>query len=360
MTDLLRVADLHVRFAAPGGFINAVKGVSFRVRPRSTVALVGESGSGKSVVSQTILRILPRNAAITKGQVLFADPRQGGEPIDLAALPSDGAKMRAIRGGRISIIFQEPMTSLSPLHTIGNQVGEALRLHRECNAGEARELTADMLRLVGFPDPQRALKYYPFELSGGLRQRAMIAMALVCRPALLIADEPTTALDVTIQAQILALIKKLRDDFGTAVVLITHDMGVVADIADRVAVMYAGRVIEEGPLRSVFYDAQHPYTWGLLGSIARLDRPRPPRLTAIRGLPPSLINLPEGCAFGPRCPHRFDRCAEQPRLEDRLGEGHQDACHLDPRQKKDRRDITIHPELAGRPDLTEQRAGEIA
>jgi peptide/nickel transport system ATP-binding protein len=203
---------------------------------------------------------------------------------------------------------------------------------------------------------------FPHQFSGGMRQRVMVAMAVSCNPDLLIADEPTTALDVTIQAQILALIKKLRDDFGTAVVLITHDMGVVADIADRVAVMYAGRVIEEGRLRDVFYDAQHPYTWGLLGSIARLDRPKPPRLTAIKGLPPSLINRPEGCAFGPRCPHRFERCAEEPRLEDRLGlgGGHLDACHLSPQQKKDRREVAIHPELAARPDLTEQRAGETA
>jgi len=180
-------------------------------------------------------------------------------------------------------------------------------------------------------------------------------MALSCNPGLLIADEPTTALDVTIQAQILELIKKLRDDFGTAVVLITHDMGVVADIADRVAVMYAGRVVEQGSLRGVFYDAEHPYTWGLLGSIARLDRPRPPRLTAIKGLPPSLIHLPQGCAFGPRCPYRFDRCAEVPALENRLGDGHLDACHLDAAQKRDLRETAIHPELVGRgePELTE-------
>jgi oligopeptide/dipeptide ABC transporter ATP-binding protein len=181
-------------------------------------------------------------------------------------------------------------------------------------------------------------------------------MAISCNPDLLIADEPTTALDVTIQAQILELIKKLRDDFGTAVVLITHDMGVVADIADRVAVMYAGRIVEQGSLRSVFYDAEHPYTWGLLGSIARLDRPRPPRLTAIKGMPPSLIHLPQGCAFGPRCPYRFDLCAEVPSLEDRLGGGHLDACHLGTGQKRDLRETAIHPELAGRgePELTEE------
>jgi len=226
LTDnLLTVRDLHVRFAAPGGFIRAVTGVSFRVRPRSTVALVGESGSGKSVVSQTILRILPRSGVITGGEILFADPRLDGEVVDLVKLPEDGAEMRGIRGGRISIIFQEPMTSLSPVHTIGNQVSEALRLHRPVTTAQASELTEEMLRLVGFPDPKRALRSYPFELSGGLRQRAMIAMALVCRPALLIADEPTTALDVTIQAQILKLILELQHELSMAVLLITTNEG---------------------------------------------------------------------------------------------------------------------------------------
>ena len=195
MNDLLRVEDLHVRFATGGGPLDAVKGVNFRIRSAATVALVGESGSGKSVVSQSILRILPRNGRIVRGAIRFADPRGNGEVVDLVQLPADGAAMRAIRGGRISIIFQEPMSSLSPLHTIGDQVGEALKLHRTVSAAEAKELTTDMLRLVGFPDPQRAWRSYAFELSGGLRQRAMIAMALVCRPALLIADEPTTALE---------------------------------------------------------------------------------------------------------------------------------------------------------------------
>jgi peptide/nickel transport system ATP-binding protein len=282
MNDLLSVRDLHVRFAAPGGFINAVKGVSFRVRPRSTVALVGESGSGKSVVSQTILRILPKNATIARGEVLFADPRQNGNVVDLAALPSDGPQLRAIRGGRISIIFQEPMTSLSPLHTIGNQVGEALRLHRTCSAGEARELTADMLRLVGFPDPMRALKYYPFELSGGLRQRAMIAMALVCRPALLIADEPTTALDVTIQAQILKLVIDLQHELGMAVLLITHDLGVVANVAEEIVVMYHGEVMESGTLTDIFRRGEHPYLRALLRAVPRFDMQPGERLVPIR------------------------------------------------------------------------------
>ena len=282
MTDLLEVRDLHVRFAAPGGFIRAVTGVSFRVRPQSIVALVGESGSGKSVVSQTILRILPRSGVITRGEVLFADPRLDGKVIDIAKLPSDSAQMRAIRGGRISIIFQEPMTSLSPLHTIGNQVGEALRLHRPVTSAETTELTGEMLRLVGFPDPKRALRSYPFELSGGLRQRAMIAMALVCRPALLIADEPTTALDVTIQAQILKLMVELQRELGMAVLLITHDLGVVANVAEEIVVMYRGEVMESGTLEDIFRRAEHPYLKALLRAVPRFDMKPGERLVPIR------------------------------------------------------------------------------
>jgi len=284
VTDLLQVRDLHVRFAAPGGFIRAVTGVSFRVRPQSIVALVGESGSGKSVVSQTVLRILPRSGVITRGEVLFADPRLDGEVIDIAKLPSDSAQMRAIRGGRISIIFQEPMTSLSPLHTIGNQVGEALRLHRPVTSAETTELTGEMLRLVGFPDPKRALQSYPFELSGGLRQRAMIAMALVCRPALLIADEPTTALDVTIQAQILKLIHDLQRELDMAVLLITHDLGVVANVAEEIIVMYRGEVMESGTLEDIFRRAEHPYLKALLRAVPRFDMKPGERLVPIRAI----------------------------------------------------------------------------
>jgi peptide/nickel transport system ATP-binding protein len=284
VTDLLQVRDLHVRFAAPGGFIRAVTGVSFRVRPQSIVALVGESGSGKSVVSQTVLRILPRSGVITRGEVLFADPRLDGKVIDIAKLPSDSAQMRAIRGGRISIIFQEPMTSLSPLHTIGNQVGEALRLHRPVTSAETTELTGEMLRLVGFPDPKRALQSYPFELSGGLRQRAMIAMALVCRPALLIADEPTTALDVTIQAQILKLMVELQRELGMAVLLITHDLGVVANVAEEIIVMYRGEVMESGTLEDIFRRAEHPYLKALLRAVPRFDMKPGERLVPIRAI----------------------------------------------------------------------------
>jgi peptide/nickel transport system ATP-binding protein len=286
MNDLLRVEDLHVRFATGGGLLEAVKGVSFRIRPAATVALVGESGSGKSVVSQSILRILPRNGRIVRGAIQFADPRRDGEIVDLAQLPADGEAMRAIRGGRISIIFQEPMSSLSPLHTIGDQVGEALKLHRAVTAAEARGLTIDMLRLVGFPDPQRAWRSYAFELSGGLRQRAMIAMALVCRPALLIADEPTTALDVTIQAQILKLIVELQAELGMAVLLITHDLGVVANVAEEIVVMYQGEIMESGTLDDVFRRASHPYLRALLRAVPRFDMKAGERLVPIREIPP--------------------------------------------------------------------------
>ena len=285
MTDLLRIEDLHVRFAAPGGYIRAVRGVSFRIRAGSTVALVGESGSGKSVVSQSIMRILPRNGEITDGDILFADPRQDGKIVDLTELPADGAEMRALRGGQISIIFQEPMSSLSPLHTIGDQVSEALRLHRNCATQEAKALTQEMLRLVGFPDPGRAWRSYPFELSGGLRQRAMIAMALVCRPSLLIADEPTTALDVTIQAQILKLIAELQQELGMAVLLITHDLGVVANVAEEIVVMYHGEVMESGTLDDIFSRASHPYLKALLRAVPRFDMKPGERLVPLREIP---------------------------------------------------------------------------
>ncbi|MDX1489441.1 MAG: ABC transporter ATP-binding protein, partial [Acidiferrobacterales bacterium] len=247
---LLQVVDLGVEFVLHDqGVVRAVDGVSFSIREGSTTALVGESGSGKSVIAQSIMSILPKPGRITGGRILFNDPspRDGeSEPVDIAALDPESTRMREIRGGRISMIFQEPMTSLSPLHTIGNQISEAVRLHRDVDQREALALSQQMLRRVGFPDPKRALNTYSFELSGGLRQRAMIAMALVCRPAILIADEPTTALDVTVQAQILKLIKDLQQQLGMTVLLITHDLGVVANMADDVIVLYQGKVMERG------------------------------------------------------------------------------------------------------------------
>jgi len=254
-------------------------------------------------------------------------------------------QMRDVRGDEIAMIFQDPMTSLNPVYNVGWQIAEQIRAHEDITAKAARSRAIELLGAVGIPNARERIDDYPHQFSGGMRQRVMIAMALSCNPDLLIADEPTTALDVTIQAQILELIQRLKTDFGSAVILITHDMGVVADAADRVAVMYAGRVVEQGGKRDVFYDAQHPYTWGLLGSIPRLDRPKPRRLTAIPGSPPSLIRLPTGCAFAPRCPHRFDRCSIDPQLTDKLGNGHLDRCHLDPEQKAERRDAAIHPEM---------------
>ncbi len=284
---LLVVRDLKVEFALhQQGIVRAVDGVSFIIRQGSTTALVGESGSGKSVIAQAIIGILPKAAHITGGEILFYDPelQAAGRqtPLDIARLDPDGSRMRAIRGGRISIIFQEPMTSLSPLHTIGDQVTEALLLHRDVDNVEARRLVAEMLGMVGFPDPLRALDTYPFELSGGLRQRAMISMALVCRPALLIADEPTTALDVTIQAQILKLVKDLQGQLGMTVLLITHDLGVVANMAEDVIVIYHGKVMERGSLNDIFFDPQHPYLKALMLAVPRMGMSDGERLTPLR------------------------------------------------------------------------------
>ena len=295
MKDLLRVEDLTVEFGVHEGVLRAVDKVSFSIPPGGTVALVGESGSGKSVCSQAIMGLLPRTAKISTGSILFQDPRVNQGVVDIARIDRAGPAMRRIRGGQISIIFQEPMTSLSALHTVGDQIGEAVELHgaqpgsplggeagRKLSRAEIDALTVDMLRMVGFPDPKRALRTYPFELSGGLRQRAMIAMALVCRPALLIADEPTTALDVTIQAQILRLMKDLQKELGMALLMITHDLGVVANVADDVVVMYRGKVVESGDLHDIFRDPQHPYLKALLHAVPRFDMKPGERLQPIR------------------------------------------------------------------------------
>jgi len=282
MATLLRVRNLKVHISINDGVIKAVDGVSFRVPEGKTVALVGESGSGKSIVAQSIMGILPKVASVVEGEILFYDPDRRGAFVDIARLPVESAPMRAIRGGRISIIFQEPMTALSPVHTVGNQIGEALHLHRAVDDKTGRELTIEMLRMVGFPDPVKAYSTYPFELSGGLRQRAMIAMALVCRPALLIADEPTTALDVTIQAQILKLIKDLQSELKMAVLMITHDLGVVANMADEVVVMYHGKVMERGGLHDIYRDPRHPYLVALMRAVPRFDMAPGERLTPIR------------------------------------------------------------------------------
>jgi len=315
MKDLLRVENLTVEFGVHEGVLRAVDNVSFSIPPGGTLALVGESGSGKSVCSQAIMGLLPRTARIPSGSILFADPRDKTPAIDIARLDRMGPEMRKIRGGEISIIFQEPMTSLSALHTVGDQIGEAVELHgggghlsnihslgnqiheavershQRMGRAQIDQLTTDMLRMVGFPDPRRALRTYPFELSGGLRQRAMIAMALVCRPALLIADEPTTALDVTIQAQILRLMKDLQKELGMALLMITHDLGVVANVADDVVVMYRGKVVESGSLHDIFDDPQHPYLKALLHAVPRFDMKPGERLQPIREIKASTGHL---------------------------------------------------------------------
>jgi len=283
MKDLLTVRDLKVYLDVDAGTVKAVDGISFRVPQGGSVALVGESGSGKSVVAQSITGILPRIARIVSGEILFRDPKVPGSEVDISRLEPAGRAMQQIRGGRISIIFQEPMTALSPLHSIGNQIGEALALHRaDLGRDQRREAVIEMLRLTGFPDPAKSEHSYPFELSGGLRQRAMIAMALICRPALLIADEPTTALDVTIQAQILQLIKQLQGDLGMALLLITHDLGVVANMAEEVVVMHRGRVMESGVIGDIFRDARHPYLKALMRAVPRFNMAPGERLTPIR------------------------------------------------------------------------------
>jgi peptide/nickel transport system ATP-binding protein len=333
---LLEVRDLKVSFRTEDGVIPAVDGVSLSLSEGETLGIVGESGSGKSVTMMSVMRLINDPNARFEGEVVYKGR-------DLMKLTRD--QIREIRGSGIAMIFQDPMTSLNPVYRIGWQIAEQIRAHEPISKQAAHARAIELLTAVGIPHAAQRVNDYPHQFSGGMRQRVMIAMAVSCNPDILIADEPTTALDVTIQAQILLLIKKLRNDFGTAVVLITHDMGVVADVADRIAVMYAGRIVEQGDRRDVFYDAQHPYTWGLLGSIARLDRPKPRRLSTIPGLPPSLLRLPEGCAFGARCAHRFDLCDERPELRAKVGDGHLDACHLDIEKKKELRETTIHPEL---------------
>ena len=310
MPNVLTVRDLKVYLKVDAGIVKAVDGVSFRLPEGKTVALVGESGSGKSVVAQTIMGILPKIARIESGEIVFADPKTPGTEVDISRLDPEGKRMRSLRGGRISIIFQEPMTALSPLHTIGNQIGESLALHRDMGKAQRLEATEEMLRLVGFPNPARAINTYPFELSGGLRQRAMIAMALVCRPALLIADEPTTALDVTIQAQILQLIMQLQREFRMAMLMITHDLGVVANMADEVVVMYRGKVVESGPSDAIFRDPQHPYLKALMRAVPRIGMTEGERLTPLRE-----VKVEGGRLMARAAEARKPTAADEPLLE---------------------------------------------
>jgi oligopeptide/dipeptide ABC transporter ATP-binding protein len=315
------------------GVVRAVDGISFRIEQGRTLGVVGESGCGKSVTALSILRLV----ANPPGRIVGGAIRFGGRNlIDL-----DESEMESIRGNEISMIFQEPMTSLNPLLTVGRQIAEAVTLHQGLSPRDAMDKAVEMLRRVAIPEAERRVHAYSHQLSGGMRQRVMIAMALACNPKLLIADEPTTALDVTIQAQILDELRKLRTETGAGIILVTHDLGVVADIADRIVVMYAGRVVEQGTLDEIFYDPQHPYTWGLLGSITRVDRDRSQRLPAIPGLPPSLLRPPEGCHFRPRCPHEFEHCRDVPPLAARVAEApaHLDRCWLEVEQKRRLRQV---------------------
>ncbi|MXZ08407.1 MAG: ABC transporter ATP-binding protein [Gemmatimonadetes bacterium] len=323
---LLDIRDLKTYFHTDDGVVRAVDGVSLSIAPEKTLGLVGESGCGKSITAFSTMRLIPSPPGkIEHGQILFhKDPES--DPIDLTQLNPKGTQMRDIRGNDIAMIFQEPMTSLSPVHTVGNQIAEAIMLHQNADKKEARERAIDALNKVRLPRPDRQVDAYPHELSGGMRQRAMIAMALSCNPSLLIADEPTTALDVTVQAQILDLMRHLQSDIGMAIMLITHDLGVVASMADYVAVMYLGKIVEYSDTRTVFKDPRHPYTRGLLNSIPQVGQKR--RLVPIEGTIPDPFEIPQGCAFAPRCPHAMDKCREEPQLLE-IESGHRVSCWLE-------------------------------
>ncbi len=319
---LLSVEGLRVEFGSHAGRVTALRDVSFAVPPGRTLALVGESGSGKSVSSLAIMGLLPRNGRIAAGRIGFTTS-EGGQ-IDLATAPE--ATRRALRGSEIAMIFQEPMSSLNPLFTVGDQIGEMLLLHGSLDARSRRARVIEMLELVEIPAAASRLDQYPHEMSGGMRQRVMIALALICRPRLLIADEPTTALDVTVQAQILDLMRRLQREMGMSILFITHDMGVVAEIADAVAVMYAGAIVESAPVPDLFDRPNHPYTRGLLASIPRPERPEGARIVPIPGTVPSLAAMPPGCAFAPRC-HYADAVCERPVALGEVAAGHRVACH---------------------------------
>ena len=318
---ILQVNGLQTYFYTRDGVVKAVDGLSYHVNKGECVGLVGESACGKSVSAMSVLRLIPHPpGAIVGGEILFK-----GEDL----LMVDEARMRDIRGNRIAMVFQEPLSSLNPVLTVGRQISESLELHRGLDKREALSQSVEMLQLVGIPDPLRRIKDYPHQFSGGMQQRIMLAMALSCGPELLIADEPTTSLDVTIQAQLLELLDRMRTELGMAVVLITHNLGVVARYVDRVIVMYAGNLVEMGPTDVIYAAAKHPYTRGLIASVPRLDNPRKTDLRVIRGLPPNVAHLPAGCSFAPRCDYAMERCrAERPEME-KIGEDHYRACFCD-------------------------------
>ncbi len=332
---LLEIRDLQTGFALREGYVRAVDGASFSIRRGETIGVVGESGCGKSITARTILRIAGTSDESLGGQALYR--KSDGTVVDLLSLPHTGKEIRSIRGAEIAMIFQEPMTAFSPVHTIGNQIIEAIRLHQPLSKQEAREVAIDMLRRVEMSNAHRRIDAYPHQLSGGMRQRAMIAMALVCRPQLLLADEPTTALDVTTQAQILALIRQLKQDLGMSVMMITHDLGVVAETAQTVVVMYLGKVVEMADVRSLFRDPKHPYTRALLASIPKLGRRSGEALHPVKGMVPSPFNRPVGCPFHTRCPSAMpgicDRAMPQ---QTRISDQHTVSCFLygDDRQEQ--------------------------
>ena len=319
--NILEVKNLVTAFDTEGGRIRAVDDVSFAIKKQQTLGIVGESGCGKSVTALSIMRLLPKPTGIIEsGQILFNGS-------DLVQLPAD--RMHEIRGKRISMVFQEPMTSLNPVHRIGKQLGEVYRLHfSEMSENEIRQQALELLQKVGIPEPEQRMEEYPHQISGGMRQRVMISLALACKPDILIADEPTTALDVTIQAQILDLMQKLQSETGMAVIVITHDLGVIAETCEDVVVMYAGKVAETASAVELFKNPKHPYTQGLLGSIPRLETPRKTKLNVIEGIVPSLYELPSGCRFRTRCPYAMEICAGDPPPMFTVGTDHFAACYL--------------------------------
>jgi oligopeptide/dipeptide ABC transporter ATP-binding protein len=333
MTVLLEVKNLKVQFPLKEGTIRAVDGANLTINRGETIGIVGESGCGKSVMARSLLRIVPPPGEITEGELIYHRPvnrrEAASEAIDLTKLDPGGKPIREIRGAEIAMIFQEPMTSLSPVHTIGNQIGETIQLHQGLSQKDAQLQALEMLRLVGMPQPQNVLKSYPYQISGGMRQRAMIAMALSCHPNLLIADEPTTALDVTTQAQILTLMRQLQSEIGMATMFITHDLGVVAQMTKHVVVMYLGKIVESADVDSIFYQPMHPYTSALINSIPRLGQKKHIiRLSAIAGTVPDPYSIPKGCPFHTRCPFNdHDRCVKEAPALREVTPGHLAACH---------------------------------
>ena len=323
---VIRINDLKIYYPTDEGVVRAVDGVDFEIKKGETLGVVGESGCGKSTVGRAVLNIIDKPGRVEEGDILWRLP--DGREIDIASLDSNSRLMRAIRGAGIALIFQEPMTSFSPLHTVGNQIIETIRIHQQVSRDAARDLALEMLRRVGMPNPARNIDQYTFNLSGGMRQRAMVALSLACRPKLLIADEPTTAVDVTIQAQMLALLREIQADLGMAIIMITHDMGVIAELADRVLIMYLGKEVEQGPVEDVFHGPRHPYTRGLLASIPKME-PGRVAIQPIAGSVPSPYALPAGCKFHPRCAERIAGvCERQDPPMTEVAAGHEVSCYL--------------------------------